>query len=264
MTEQTYLLEMGTGWHNHAVGPLMPEGLGCEEDVRQVLPSRRGDSLWIAPTHESVVTLARVLCQRHSAHRDDLLALVPVSPPLCHLFSQRFRRFVHKQEYMLPLEEIVTILLRKDRADFCIGGTMEMDADMLCVVRGDLSNLWIPLTSLRARETGPAPDLTRFQVVDHGRTLQLGTYQAAFDALLYELDVNYRKRLKGLRLQQDRTLAGSLRRLRKQQGLLLRDMGALEKTTARIERGEVTKPRRATLNAIAHRLGVLPGQLLDF
>jgi hypothetical protein len=264
MTEQTYLLAMGTGWHSHAVGRLVPEALGSEEDIRRVLPSRRRSSLWIAPTQESVISLARALCQHHSPHHDDLLALVPVPPPLCHLFSQRFRRFVDKQESMLPLEEIVTVLIRKDRADFCIGGTVDMDAGMLRVVRGDLSNLWIPLSSLRGRETGPRFDPTRFRIVDHGRTLQLGEFQAAFDALLYELDPNYRKRLKNLRTQQDRTLAGSLRRLRKQRGFRLRDMGALEKAMARIERGEVTKPHRATLTAIAHQLGVLPGQLGDF
>jgi hypothetical protein len=109
-----------------------------------------------------------------------------------------------------------------------------------------------------------APEAGRFEVADHGRTLRFGDYEAALDAVLYEKDPAYRRRLKRHRLEQDESLGGSLRRLRLQRGLRLADFGPWEKAVARIERGEVSSPRTRTLNAIADRLRVPPEQIREF
>jgi transcriptional regulator with XRE-family HTH domain len=55
-----------------------------------------------------------------------------------------------------------------------------------------------------------------------------------------------------------------MRRLRKQRGLKLSDFGTLEKTVARIERGEVKHPRKKTLKSIAKLLRVAPEQLAEY
>ena len=40
---------------------------------------------------------------------------------------------------------------------------------------------------------GTAPDFTRLRLTDYGRTIALGDYEASADAILYELDPDYRR-----------------------------------------------------------------------
>lgn len=137
-------------------------------------------------------------------------------------------------------------------------------AGFVSLVRGDLSVMAVPLSDFHGEGGTPTPDFTDFEVIDHGRTLRFGRYEAAFDAVLYERDPLFRRKLNRQRLATDRTLGGSLRRLRKQRRLTLDDFGPLAKTVARIERGEVKRPRAKTLTAIASRLGVAPKEIGDF
>ncbi len=221
--------------------------------------------LWIALNRESLFWLAEALALHRTARRRGfLLVLFDVPLPLCSLFADRFERFVVHPEILLPLNELAAVLAREDRAEFCIGGTVVSQANMVSLVRGDLSTLNVPLSVFGQRGTGPAPDPGRFDVIDHGRTLRFGDYEASFDAVLYELDSDYRRRLNRLRLERDSTLGGSLRRLRKQRGLRLADMGSLAKTVARIERGRVSRPRKSSLAAIARILDVVPEQIIEY
>jgi transcriptional regulator with XRE-family HTH domain len=55
-----------------------------------------------------------------------------------------------------------------------------------------------------------------------------------------------------------------MRRLRKQRGLKLSDFDVLEKTVARIERGQVKHPRKKTLIRIARLLRVAPEHIADY
>ena len=66
---------------------------------------------------------------------------------------------------------------------------------------------------------GTAPDFRRLRMKDYGRTVALGDYEASADAILYELDLDYRRHLKKQRRQSERTFGSSLIRLRKQRGL---------------------------------------------
>ena len=57
----------------------------------------------------------------------------------------------------------------------------------------------------------------------------------------------------------------SLRRLRLMRGLSRDDFpGVAAKTIARIERGEVERPREETLHRIAQRLGVAPADITTY
>ena len=106
---------------------------------------------------------------------------------------------------------------------------------------------------------GTTPDFTRLRLADHGRTVALGDYESSADAILYDLDPHYRRRLKKQRRQDERTFGASLLRLRKQRGLKRSDFTPISaKEIARIERNEVEKPHARTLEAIADRLGIRP------
>jgi len=59
-------------------------------------------------------------------------------------------------------------------------------------------------------------------------------------------------------------LGAAIRRLRRQRGLKLSDLGPLEKAVARIARGEVKRPQRRTIEAIADRVGTNPEELAQF
>lgn len=193
-----------------------------------------------------------------------LLALQDVPPELVPLFASRFARFVPRQGFLLPLDELAAVLTRDDRADFCIGGTVVRAASLVSLARGDLSVLTVPLSDFARGARGVVPDPDDFTVTDHGRTLRFGEYEAAFDAVLYERDAPYRRKLKAAREAEDQSLGASLRRLRKQRGLRLEDLGKLAKTAARIERGEVSQPRPATLAALASRLDVQAARIREF
>ena len=101
------------------------------------------------------------------------------------------------------------------------------------------------------RETADIPPHPR------GQALRFGEYEAATDAILYEFDPAYRRRLNKHRRATDKGLGASLRRLRKQKRQRRDSFGTVTaKTIARIERGEVARPHRKTLEAIASKLGV--------
>ncbi len=190
--------------------------------------------------------------------------LKPVSPSMATLLQDRFDRVVLPLQRILPLDEILAVHDRADRADFCISGSVDRESETVVMVLGDLSVLAVPLTDFAPYADGPVPDFDAFEITDHGRTLKFGAYEASVDAVLYERDPRYRRRLKKARAEEDRSFGASLRRLRKQRKLRLEDFGALAKTVARIERGDVTSPRRTTLQGIAARLGVEPDQIRDF
>lgn len=181
------------------------------------------------------------------------------------LLDTRFERCVHRPPVMLPVEQLADVLKQSNRSDFCIGGSVDPDHRMVVLVRGDLDVLSVPMTSFEATADGVKPDFGDFDVIDFGQTLRFGEYHASFDAVLYECDDDYRRRLSRLRRLEDRSFGASLRRLRLQRGLSRSDFpGVSAKALARIERGEVEAPHAATLHKIATRLGVRADELSTF
>jgi hypothetical protein len=135
----------------------------------------------------------------------------------------------------------------------------------LTLLRGDMTALVAPFSLFPRSGDGTAPDFSKPRLTDYGRTVALGDYEASADAILYELDADYRRRLKKQRRQSERTLGASLMRLRKQRGLKRSDFAPISsKEIARIERDEVAKPHASTLKTIAARLGVRPEQIEDY
>lgn len=162
----------------------------------------------------------------------------------------------------LPLDEVREILASDRRRDLALGVLVSEDREALVLIRGDLDRLVIPWSWFRPTPSGLAPDFDDVQVVDTGLTIRLGTYEAAVDAILYEFDGGFRARERKRRLEMDPSFGAALRRLRLQKGVARSDIpGVSEKEIARIERGEVERPRGATLRLIADRFGVDPADI---
>jgi Helix-turn-helix domain len=181
--------------------------------------------------------------------------------------ERRFARVVFAADPgdFLPRHELEAVLKSPQRRDRFIGGMVDKQAQIVTLWRGDLTPFIVPFSAFAATSNGLAPDWDRFTVTDYGHTLRFGDYEAAADAVLYEYDPEFRRRLNKSRLATEQTLGASIRRLRKQRQLTRRNFPGLDpKTLARIERGEVTKPHADTLRTIARRLRVPPDELGSF
>jgi hypothetical protein len=159
----------------------------------------------------------------------------------------------------IDLEEI---LAAPHPEDYFIGGIVDAEDGRMVLYRGDFTRLSVPLTWFASTKRSPRPDFTDFDVTDSGQTLRFGQYEAAADAVLYELDRDARRRMKERELSEDHSLGGSIRRLRLSKGLSRTAFSGVDaKTIARIERGEVGRPQEQTLDSLAKRLGVPVGDL---
>lgn len=166
---------------------------------------------------------------------------------------------------LLKTAELVEVLSSPRRSSLFIGGMVVPAAKTVLLLRGNLEPLRVPFSLLKTRTGGPVPDYADFEITDWGQTVRLGHYEAAGDALLYELDPEFRKHERKRRLSEDKSLGGSLRRLRLQRRVGRDEFpGITEKTIARIERGEVKDPHASTLATIAEKLGVKPEEIATF
>ena len=124
----------------------------------------------------------------------------------------------------------------------------------------------VPFSTFEESGDGTERDFNTFAMIDCGQTVRLGDYEAAVDAILYEYDPEFRRRIAKKRSQEDQSFGASLRRLRKQRGLRREDFqpDVSAKTIARIEQGKVKRVRQKTLNAVANRLSVKPAEIATF
>lgn len=167
-----------------------------------------------------------------------------------------------EERTLLKTEELVEVLASPRRPNLFIGGMVVPAAKAVLLLRGNLEPLRVPLALFKRRPNGPHPDFSDFEIIDCGQTVRLGNYEAAGDAILYELDSEFRRQEKKRRFSEDKSFGGALRRLRLQRGIARDEFpGITEKTIARLERGEVKAPHGATLATIAQKLGVKPAEI---
>ena len=166
---------------------------------------------------------------------------------------------------VLSEPELAETLSADNRGELAIAGYVISDSRIVVIWRGDFTSLVVPFDAFKGSNSQVEPDFSRFAIIDYGQTLQFGDYQAAMDALLYEYDPAYRKRLLARRRAEEKGLGPSIRRLRKQRRLKQHDFSPISpKTIARIEKGEVADPRADTLNRIARRLDVTAEELTQY
>ena len=228
-----------------------------------VLQDPKPSSVWIATRLQATDDLLREVLQtdrpRIGPRLGRLLMLFPPRmdslPALEEVFSPvawgttSFR--------LLPHDELADVITAEHRHDLIIGGFVDPKTEALILYRGDFDRLAVPLSLFKAWGAGPKPDPSALWFTDHGQTVCLGDYQAAADAILYEVDRDYRRRIKASRRAEEISFGASLRRLRVLKGLRQADFNSIPaKTIARIERGDVGKPHHATVRKIATHLGV--------
>jgi hypothetical protein len=162
----------------------------------------------------------------------------------------------------LPVDQLAEVLESPDRADLVIAAAATPHAVVL--YRGDLESLVVPCEWFSSQPTAK-PDFGQLSITDYGQTIRLGDYEVATEAVLYERDPEYRRRLKARKILKDNSFGGALRRLRLQKGLRRSDFpGLSEKELARIERGEIDKPQERTLKILSRRLGVDPAEIASY
>lgn len=209
------------------------------------------------------------VCQRR---RGTIYGLVTVEPPRPNSvpgLAGCFRRLAGTapNSKLLPVDELLDVLSAPTReaASLFIAGVADMESQTLALTRGNLKTMTVPFSMFKPSGTEVPPDFAQLSLTDYGHTVRLGDYEASSDAILYEADPEYRRKVKKKLLAEEQTFGASLRRLRIQKGLSRGDFGSLSsKTIARIERNEVEKPHGETLRTIAGRLGVEPEEIESY
>lgn len=235
--------------------------VGSTRAVRKAFTRHRRNALWVARQASSLSRLVGL----HGSPREDrrLLILAPVEASRLTLLRALLRIVITPDDVrLLDRDELLAVLQASNRRDLLIGGTVDLEGEAVVLYRGSLEPLVVPTSWFRQGQHLVEPDFSDFEVTDSGQTVRLGDYEASVEAILYEHDVDYRRRMKKRAAKEDRSFGGALRRLRIQKGVGRDDFGEVSaKAIARIERGEVARPHRRTVERIAKRLGVEPGEI---
>lgn len=242
--------------------PLPPHVSVCHDrgEIEAAVSGQPRHATWISSSRAFTEMLLEKAVHAHASLKGShLITLAPPRaesvPALLGLFHPAFG--LVEGFRWLPREELIESLIREDAPDRFIGGSVDPKAKTLTLLRGNLEVTIAPFSLFAKAGDGTTPDFAKLALTDYGRTVTLGAYEAAADAVLYEMDPDYRRRLNRQRRESERTFGASLMRLRKQRRLKRSDFAPVSsKEIARIERNEVEKPHARTLQAIARRLGV--------
>ncbi len=252
------------GHANRELARLDADRLRTESEIRDALERSGRRAVWVAPSVAAVQLLLAALAGRSKGDQR-LLSLEPANGARHSLLHAIFRFVVSADEgiRLLRVDELADVLGAANREDLFVG-VAAADAAVV-LYRGNLEPMVVPLAWFRTRAGGPKPDTADLAIMDSGQTVRLGEYEAATDAILYEFDAGYRRRAKKREVERDNSFGGALRRLRLQKGLRRNDFdGVTAKEIARIERGEVKKPRPRTVAILAKRLGVPAKQVATY
>ncbi len=237
-------------------------------DVEAAMSSPTKKATWISFTRDfTEILLKEAVDTRADLRGSHLITLTPPRaesiPALLGLFHPVFG-VVEGFHWLSKAEFVQTIVMADAPARF-IGGSVDLKARTLTLLRGDITAVVAPFSIFPPSGDGTAPDFTRLKLIDFGRTIALGDYEASADAILYEIDPDYRRTLRKQRQQNEKTFGASLMRLRKQRRLKRSDFAPISlKEIARIERNELAKPHAKTLALLALRLDVRPEEIESF
>lgn len=262
---KTYLLSRSKS-RSAIFSVLEPEMVSTIAELRQSLAHAAKNSLWISYDKELTEALLKNVSWRNAPVGEAVLIHALAVPSLPALQSC-FEHFAFSIDGgFLEPEELAEALKADSRADLFIGGSVDKVTETITLWRGNLDTLTVPFSAFEESGDGVKPDFGRFAVTDYGQTIRLGKYEAAADAVLYECDADYRRRIKKERHESEQSFGASLRRLRKQRGLSREDFAPEinAKTVARIEQGKVSRIQKKTLGALAQRLGVTPEEIESF
>lgn len=245
-------------------------------EINKIYDAVPDDLTWVSYTQKFTDELLKAVARRRAlrprgthSRRECVLTVAPPRPESLPTLHGLFSTIVGGSPgyHWLPKDELSEVLFDGsiERSDFFIAAAADPVTQTLSLIRGDCQSLVVPFSFFDPSGDGTRPDFTKCSVADFGHTVVLGAYEAAADAILYETDRAYRKRINRQRKESEKSFGASLWRLRKQRQLKRSDFPSLSaKTIARIERNEIDKPHGATLEAIAQRLGVAPDEIGDY
>lgn len=251
---------------SHELSARWNKTISSVSELRHSLGQNTKNAFWISFDKDLTAALLKHVSWRHAPIGEAVLLheMEPESiPALGACFSHV--AFSMNGNFLDP-EELAEALHADHRADLFIGGSVDRRAQTLTLWRGNLEPLTVPFSAFPESGDGTLPNFDRFGVADYGQTIKLGDYEAAAEAVLYEFDPAYRRRIKKLRQESEQSFGASLRRLRKQRGLSREDFApdVAAKTVARIENSEVRRVQANTLRALAKRLNVAPEEIETF
>lgn len=245
---------------------LHPRLVASVSDLQKCAGEASRDSLWVSYASDLTQALVKQLCAADATSGSGLF-LHSLDVKIIPALTSCFRTIAFAPDGgFIPAEELAEVLKALNRSDLFIGGSVDRATETITFFRGDLKPITVPLAAFRKSGAGAEPDFDAFSVIDSGQTVRLGHYEAAVDAILYENDPAYRRRISKKRLQEDRSFGAALRRLRKQRGLRREDFAPelSAKTISRIEQGRVKRIRQKTLKILAARLAVDPLEIATF
>jgi len=246
--------------------PLPPKVTFCRtSEIAQCVRELAARSVVISLESSSTDALMKAMLGAERKRRfEELVTIEPPKASSVPLLRGFFRDIVGAvgAYRWLPFEELLTVIAGKDQANRFIGGVADVENETVALLRGNSQTTVVPFSFFEPSGNGVAPDFTRLSFTDYGHTVVFGEYEASADAILYETDVDYRRKLTKERKRNERSFGASLQRLRLQKRLKRSDFaGISSKTIARIERNEVEKPHGKTLETLAQRLGVPADQI---
>ena len=222
---------------------------------------RRGESVWIVRDNDVLDRVVKdkelLKVQTQIKRNTKILALCEPAVPMRSMLGSLFQEtMILPAKTRLKTGELFEVMRADNAADLAIGAEISAELKVLRLVRGDLSSIVVPLEIFK-KSGGLSPDFSDFSIEDYGQTLRFGKYEASVDSVLYEFDPEYRKAARENQMKTDKSFGACLRRLRLLKKVKQSDFEGLDaREIGRIERGEVKKPRPATLEKIARRLGV--------
>lgn len=234
--------------------------------VERIRSARALQQCYAAAPRESVwllwdPTMLKPLTTLEPRPGRDLRVVCLTAPPpqARHVFDAYFSHELSLTADVAALDPqvLADVITSDDRANLFIAASYDALTQAVVLYRGNLEPVVVPLSWFVNAASTAVADPAALAIIDYGHTVQLGDFEAATDAILYEFDPAYRQQVKADRLARDASIGGAIRRLRLQRGYRLTDLRGVEpKTLARIERGEVQAPHHDTLAAIATALGV--------
>src|SRR5262249_7989458 len=159
-------------------GPLPPGVSVCRDraEVEAVMGSM-GRLTWISFTRGfTEMLLAQAVDAGANLRGSHLITLTPPRPESIPALLGRFHPVAGLVEgfQWLPKDELIGAIARDDAADRFIGGSVDLKAKTLTLLRGDLEVTVAPFSQFPRAGDGTAPDFARLRLTDYGRTVRLG------------------------------------------------------------------------------------------
>jgi len=223
MANETIILD-SSKTRLRSFGPLHPKPASTKGEIVELLGQAERDTLWLVfkERFAEILLDSLALPLKHKLGRI-LLFHEPRIESLAVMracFDQVL--YVSDAKYLKP-DELSEVLIAENRQDLFIGGVVDEHSKIVTLWRGNLEPLAVPFEAFKPSGAGTAPDFSQFRVRDYGHTIAFGAYEASADAILYEYDPDYRRRIKKIRQTEEKTFGAALRRLRKQRGLSRKD-----------------------------------------